>query len=138
MGEEIEKYADIIGLEHPTSKRHPRMKPSDRAAQFSPFAALTGYDAAVLEAARVTDKKIELSEEAKTVLNEKMHMILESEPSEVVITYFMPDKKKSGGSYEKACGFVLSIDEYERVVKMSNGRIIPIDDITEIDGNIFG
>ena len=134
-----EDFEDIINLEHPTSKRHPRMKLSDRAAQFSPFAALTGYDDAVVEAGRVTEKKRELSEEAKSILNEKMRLLLDKadEPPTVTVTYFVSDSKKEGGKYERCEGTVYSIDEYKRILKFSTGIDIPIENIVEIEGEIF-
>ena len=135
-----EGYEDIINLEHPTSKRHPRMKLSDRAAQFSPFAALTGYEDAVVEAARITEKRIELSEEEKIILNEKLVFIMENKNASPIVTirYFVPDKLKDGGEYLTVTDSISDIDGYRRVVKMLGGMEIPIDEITEIDGVLFG
>lgn len=128
-------YEDIISLPHPDSPNHPRMPMSDRAAQFSPFAALTGYDAAISEAARRTDQKIEPDEYALSSLNEKLQIIAErmNENMEVTITYFLPDGKKAGGAYVAVAGVVKKIDDYERVLVMCDGTRIPIDDILEID-----
>ena len=110
-----------------------------RAAQFSPFAALTGYDAAVAEAGRLTDKKIILSEDMKTILNEKINILLEyiGERPVAVFTYFVPDKRKEGGSYVSLTGEVCRIDEYERAVILSDGVKIPIEDILEIESELF-
>lgn len=136
---DVEKYEDIINLEHPTSKRHPRMKFADRAAQFSPFAALTGYDDAIVETARVTDRKIELSDDAKTVLNEKLVMIFESDlpESDVTVTYFVADERKLGGKYVSVTGRAVRFDEYKRTVVMACGTEISIEDIIDIDGHMF-
>ena len=94
-------YEDIINLPHPVSKNHPQMSLRDRAAQFAPFAALTGHDAAIKEAVRLTDERLELSEEVIAQLNEKINIIRNNIGIEqnVSITYFVPDAKKAGGSY---------------------------------------
>jgi hypothetical protein len=134
-----EAYDDIINLPHHVSTTHPHMSVIDRAAQFSPFAALTGYDAAVKETARQTDERIELDESMKDALNDWLHIISEriKEHPEIAITYFQPDAKKNGGTYVTATGTAKKIDEYERVVVMTNGAAIPIDEIISIDGQIF-
>lgn len=133
-------YDDIINLPHHTSASRPHMSAHDRAAQFSPFAALTGYDSAITETARLTDKRVELDEYSKADLNERLCIIQRQmdEQTEVSITYFQPDKKKSGGAYFTATGCVKKIDEYERTVVMQDDTKIPIDDIFEIDGELFG
>lgn len=133
------EYDDIINLPRPVSKTRPRMKMIDRAAQFSPFAALTGYDAAVKETARLTDRRIELSEDMKIALNDRLQIIADriKEQPEVAITYFEPDKRKKGGAYITANGTVKKIDEYNRTVIMTDGTLIPIDEIISIDGQIF-
>ena len=111
----------------------------NRAAQFSPFAALTGYDAAVKETARLTDKKIALDEYAKSMLNEKLQMIAEhiDDLPEIAFTYFVPDKKKSGGAYVSVTGQVKEIDEYERVVRLCDGLKIPTRQIFGIASVLF-
>lgn len=128
-------YEDIINLPHHTSAVRPGMSIRDRAAQFSPFAALTGYNSAIAETARITDKKIELDEYSKADLNEKLCMIQEQidEQPEVTITYFRPDHRKSGGAYVTAAGFVKKINTYERTLVMQDDTIILIEDILEID-----
>jgi len=133
------EYDDIINLPHHVSATHPHMKAIDRAAQFSPFAALTGYDAAVKETARLTDKRIELSEDMKTFLSDRLQIIEDriKEQPEITITYFQPDAKKKGGAYITAISTVKKIDEYERIVVMTDGTAIPIDEIISIDGQIF-
>ena len=133
------KYDDMIYLPNPTPTCKPRMSLHDRAAQFSPFAALTGYEDAVEETARLTDTRLELSEDMKTILNEKMQMIVDNLDSEpiVTITYFVPDKKKSGGAYVDATGVVKEIDEYERCIVMTDKKKIPIEQIRAIESELF-
>lgn len=132
-------YDDIINLPHHQSLTSPHMSAYDRAAQFSPFAALTGYEDAVAETARLTDKKAELDEYGKSDLNERLNIIQDTldEQPKVSITYFLPDKKKSGGEYVTVSGCVKKIDEYEHIVVMLDATKIPIDDIAEINGEIF-
>ncbi len=133
------KYDDIIHLPHHVSATRPHMSAIDRAAQFSPFAALTGHGAAVKETARLTDERIELDEDIKDDLSHRMQIVSDSvkEQSEISITYFKPDAKKNGGEYVTSISSVKKIDEYERVVVMTDGTIIPIDEIINIDGEIF-
>ena len=133
------EYDDIINLPHHVSKTRPPMKAIDRAAQFSPFAALTGYDAAIKETARLTDKKLELDESMKDALSRRLQIIADwmKKRPEISITFFQPDMKKSGGAYVTAIGTVKKIDEYERIVIMTDGTAIPIDEIISIDGRIF-
>lgn len=132
-------YDDIINLPHHISEIHPHMPELDRAAQFSPFAALTGYDDAVREAARLTDERIELDEYMKEALSDRLQIIAHhmKEQPEITITYFQSDKKKSGGTYITATGSVKKIDGYKRIVVMDDGTTIPIDEIISIDGQIF-
>lgn len=134
-----DKYEDIIHLPHPTSQNHPRMSLYDRAAQFSPFAALTGHEAAIRETARLTDEKRELDEDAISRLNERLHLIRENIGSELVvtITYFVPDDKKAGGAYLSHSGVVKRIDAYERAVIMTDKTVIPIEQISDIEGDFF-
>lgn len=130
-----EKYADIIGLPHHRSPTRPPMSNYDRAAQFSPFAALTGYDAAVAETARLTDSRIELTEDKKQLLDEKLHLLLDmaAHPPAVRITRFIPDERKAGGSYETVTCRVASVDTYEGCVVLTDKRRIPIADISDIE-----
>ena len=132
-------YVDIINLPHHQSAIHLHMSSYDRAAQFSPFAALTGYEDAVTETARLTDVKIDLDDYDKAALNERLNMIQDTldEQPEVSITYFLPDKWKSGGAYVTVTGVVKKIDEYEHIVLMRDALKIPIDDIAKINGEIF-
>ena len=117
----------------------PRMSLYERAAQFSPFAALTGYEDAVEETARLTDARLELSEDMKTILNEKMQMIVDNMDADpiVTITYFVPDKKKEGGAYVDVTGIVKEIDEYERCIVMTDKKKIPIEQVRAIEGDLF-
>ena len=139
MTESETKYADIIGLPHHTSRTRPRMSVSARAAQFAPFTALTGYGAAVDETARLTDDRIVLDENAKAMLDGKLQIIAEhiAEHPEITVTYFEPDKKKSGGAYISVTGQVKEIDEYERIVRLCDGMKIPIEQIYGIVSELF-
>lgn len=132
-------YDDIIHLPHPVSKKHPPMSAIDRAAQFSPFAALTGYDAAVKETARLTDARLELDEYEIAALNDRLQVISArlAERPKVSITYFLPDSKKAGGAYVTVTGWVKKINANERAAIMEDGIRIPIEDIIEIKGDIF-
>ena len=133
------KYDDIINLPHHTSPKRPRMSMIDRAAQFSPFAALTGYDAAVKETARLTDRRIELDEYSKAALDERLRLVQEhlKEYPEVTITYFQPDERKDGGAYLSVTGSIKKFDAYEKCVVMMDKQKILIDVIFAIDGDIF-
>lgn len=133
------KYDDIINLPNSTSKSHPRMSLYARAAQFSPFAALTGHEAAIRETARQTDKKEILSDEVIAGLNEKLRVIAENIGSEqiVTITWFVPDERKSGGAYMTHSGVVKKINEYEHTIIMTDNTIIPIGQISEIESKLF-
>ncbi|MGN0686785.1 MAG: hypothetical protein ACI4KA_01610 [Oscillospiraceae bacterium] len=111
----------------------------NRAASFAPFAALTGYDDAVRETARLTSERIELDEGTKEVLNDKLRIALDKadEQPEISITYFLPDTRKSGGAYVTVKAVIKRIDEYERLVIFTDKSTIPIDDIYEIEGDIY-
>ncbi len=132
-------YDDIIGLPHHVSATRPQMPRENRAAQFSPFSALVGHDAIIKEAARVTDQKIELGEEAIAELDIKLNMLadmIDSRPM-IAVTHFVPDDKKDGGSYVTITGAVKRIDEYERAVVMVNGEKIGIENILDMESEIF-
>ena len=132
-------YDDIIHLPHHVSKTRPQMSMEDRAAQFSPFAALTGYDAAILETGRLTEDKLELGEETQAILDRKQRYlaeIIDTKP-EITVTYFVPDEKKSGGAYSTATGFLKRIDEYERELVLTDGRKIQLDAIFDIESGEF-
>lgn len=137
MKKETHRYDDIINLSHPTSRKHPRMSMHDRAAQFSPFAALTGHDAAIRETARLTEEKIEQSEEMISRLNEKLQIIADNPGMEVTVTYFVPDGKKAGGAYVAHTGTVKRVDGYERTLIMTDRTVIPVEQIREIESERF-
>ena len=128
-----------MGLPHHVSKTRPQMPMSDRAAQFAPFAALTGYDAAIKETGRLTVERIELDVEALSALDMKYQLLMEAldEAPEVIITYFRPDERKAGGKYVSAVGAVKKIDDFERRITMQDGAKIPMDDVLSIEGELF-
>lgn len=132
-------YNDIINLPHYVSAKRPQMAMLVRAAQFSPFAALTGYDDAIHETARLTNDKIDLSEEEKETLDRKQQILSEqlTDHPALTITYFVPDGKKSGGAYVTINGNLKKIDEFERWMLLTNGTKIPLDDIADIDSELF-
>lgn len=134
-----EEYEDIIHLPHHVSTTHPHMAVINRAAQFSPFAALTGYDDAIKETARLTDDRVELDEYMEAALSDRLQIIADrlNEYPEIAITYFQPDEKKNGGAYVTIVSAAKRIDEYERVIVMTDGRVISIDEIISIEGQIF-
>ena len=133
------RYNEIINLPHHVSKTRPQMPMSDRAAQFAPFAALTGYDSAIKETGRLTDEKIEMDEEALNILNMKFQILVDSldDEPEVTFTYFKPDERKAGGAYIEITGTVKKVDDFERLIVMQNGTKMPMDDILNIEGEIF-
>ena len=133
------RYDEIMGLPHHVSKTRPQMPMSDRAAQFAPFAALTGYDSAIKETGRLTNERIELDEEALTALDRKYQLLMDvfDDAPEVTITYFQPDEWKAGGKYVSATGAVKKVDDFERQITMRDGTRIPMDDVLSIDGELF-
>ncbi len=135
----MEKYKDIINLPHKQSSKRPHMSLLDRAAQFAPFAALVGYDDAIKETGRLTDERIEMSEENLVVLNTRYQILVDhlGEEPEVTITYFVPDIYKTGGSYIEKTGVVKKLDAYERLITMADGTRIFMDDVLTLEGNIF-
>lgn len=137
--DDIHRYDDMINLLHPASTNHPHMPIQDRAAQFAPFAALTGHDAAIRETARLTNRKVELDPERKAVLDEKLQMLreeIEKHPG-ISVTYFQPDEKKSGGAYVTITGIVKKIDVHEQALVTTDGLKISIDGIMELDSELF-
>ena len=134
----MRNYDDIIHLERPISK-HKKLGDDSRAAQFAPFAALTGYDGQIKEVARITENKIELSDEEKELLNSKLNYLnehLKSEP-EVTFVYFISDKKKEGGKYTKKKGKLKRIDAVNCFVKFQDNFILSMDDIIDIEINLY-
>lgn len=132
-------YEDIINLPHHVSTKHPQMTRTARAAQFAPFAALTGYSDAIKETSRLTSKRIELDEELKIILNNKLQLILDNinETPEVSFTYFIYDNLKSGGEYVTITGIVKKIDIVNGYIFLTDKTKIPINEIININSNIF-
>lgn len=130
----MSRYDDIIHLPHHVSSTRAHMPLPDRAAQFMPFRALTGYEDAVRETARYTDEKIELTEDEKAVLNTTLQRLSDSLAGQprVAVTYFRPDKRKAGGSYVTATGRLKKMDDVEGVLILTGGERIVIEDILEI------
>ena len=129
------QYDDIIHLPHHVSEKHPQMPIIDRAAQFSPFAALTGYDAAIVETARVTDQKRELSEDEKQIISSALHALqrrITTDPV-VTVTYFQPDERKAGGAYKTVTGSAKKVDEHLSVLALTDGTVIPFDSIMSLE-----
>ena len=127
------KYDDIINLPHHVSKTHPQMSMEARAAQFAPFAALTGYEDEIDETVRVTDEKVELNEEQKDKLNRKLQEIKKLVAKPILsITYFVPDLRKEGGKYVTSTGIFKKIDEYKKIIVLEDGVEIPICNIVEL------
>lgn len=129
----MSSYNDIIDLPH-YEPRHPRMPLGNRAAQFAPFAALTGHGAAIAETARLTESMVELSNEEHSRLSRRLILAFESNAC-VTITYFIPDKIKAGGKYDVIKGRIKKIDDTERIIIVKDGQVIPLDFITAIDGD---
>ena len=131
----MSNYEDIINLERPISKKHGKMSIGDRVAQFAPFAALTGFGAVIKETARLTDSKIELDEEEKQILNQKLQIIKSklTEMPFITLTYFEKDLLKEGGKYINLTGNIKKIDEYNQEIVMTDGTKIRIEDIIEIN-----
>ena len=127
-------YDDIIALPHPEPRTHPRMSLHDRAAQFSPFAALTGHSAAIAETGRLTDSRITLDESEMTRVDAALQRLRELLPQApaVSITYFVPDERKTGGSYQTITGVVRRIDTVNSVLLLTDQRAIPIPDILDV------
>ena len=135
-------YDDIINLPHHVSARHPQMPLKDRAAQFSPFAALTGYAgevAEVAEAARLTETKIELTEDQRAMLDERLCLLEDILPErpDVTFTYFVPDQRKQGGAYTTVTGKLKRLDRIEQNIILTNGIAIPVNDLLEVKSEIW-
>lgn len=129
------QYDDIIRLPHPDSPKHPRMSLYDRAAQFSPFAALTGHSAAIAETGRLTDQRMELDEYEMARVDAELQRLQELLPSRPTasITYFVPDERQNGGSYQTVTGSVKRIDAVNGVIQMTDRQCIPIADVFSIE-----
>ena len=137
-------YDDIINLSRPASRNHPPMPLHERAAQFSPFAALTGHEAAIKEKARLTEEKQELSEDVKALLNEQLTWIKENMGTNIggeqtiTVTFFVPDDRRAGGAYVTYSGIVKKVDTYEHTLVFKDETIIPMDQIRQLKGPMFG
>ena len=126
------KYDDMLHLPHHVSPTRRRMTMAERAAQFSPFAALVGYEDAVRETGRVVGQRVELSDEEKAVLDRKQRVILEA-----IVTYFRPDSRKDGGEYVRHTGAVKKVREIERALVFVDGVEVPFGDVVELAGDLF-
>lgn len=128
------RYDDIIGLPHHVSDRHTHMSSTDRAAQFAPFAALTGHDASIRETARLTDQPMELTEDRKVALDRVFQYLLRhlEERPEITITHFVPDNKKSGGTYVSTTGRIATLKQSQRLIVMEDQSAIPIDSVYDV------
>lgn len=132
-------YDDIIKLPRPVSPTHPRMSVANRAAQFAPFAALTGFEAAIKETGRITSDQVELDEDTLSILDRKLR-ILAREVTErplVTVTYFSQDEKKAGGSYATVSKELIKIDGYQHTLVLEDGTSVPIQDIVELESDLF-
>lgn len=130
----MNNYDDIINLPHHISVKHPRLSKEQRAAQFAPFAALTGYGDAIKETARITEDRIELDEEEKKKIDNKILELKNkiNDKPKVTITFFVPDIKKSGGEYVTIIGNLKKIDEYNKLLILEDKKKISIKEIIEI------
>ena len=135
------RYDDILYLPHHVSPTRQRMTMAERAAQFSPFAALVGYGEAIRETGRAVGQQMELSEEEKAVLDQKQQIILaaleQGEEPEVTVTYFQPDRKKDGGEYVSYTGSIKKYKEIENTLVFGGGKEIPLSGIVDLTGTVF-
>lgn len=138
LDQDIKKYEDILDLPHHVSRKRPQMSLGDRAAQFSPFAAVVGHEEAIKETARRTDRRKELDETEKAMIDAQLREIEVNLPngSEIEIEYFLPDERKAGGKYLIKIGKVKKFDPYLRLVHMIDGTCIPIDEISRIASHL--
>lgn len=131
----IDNYEDIINLPHHISKKYPRMSLEARSAQFAPYAALTGYDEVLAETARITNRRIEIDENLKTIIDSKLQIIRENikNKPQISVVYFVPDLKKNGGKYVTVNGNVKKIDEYRNVVVLEDNMEIEVKEIIQLE-----
>ena len=134
----MSNYTDIINLKRPVSN-HNHLSIESRASQFSPFAALTGYDSEVKETARITDKRIEIDDGLREMLNVKLNYLIDHirENPNISITYFVKDSKKDGGKYLTKQGTIKRIDTVNEIIKFNDNMVIPMNDMINITGDIF-
>ena len=132
-------YDDIIDLPHHVSTTRPQMPMSDRAAQFSPFAALTGYDAAIKETGRLTDAHVELDEDELKRLDAKFQILANHlrDGADVTITYFKPDERKEGGAYLTITGSIKKVNSFDRLLMMQDGTCVHMDQIVGLESALF-
>ena len=132
-------YDDMMTLSYPRPTNRRRMTMAERAAQFSPFAALTGYDAAIAETGRLTDTQVELASDGQIMLNEKLCLLKDclEENLEILVTYFVPDERKSGGAYQQTTGVARKLDSVRKILVMNNGQEIPFERIWDIQGSFI-
>jgi hypothetical protein len=131
----IDNYEDIINLPHHISKKYPRMSLDARSAQFAPYAALTGYDEVLAETARITNARIEIDENLKTIIDSKLQIIKENikNKPQISVVYFVPDLKKNGGKYVTVNGNVKKIDEYRNVLVLDDNTEIEVKEIIQLE-----
>lgn len=138
MNDARKEYADIIDREHHVSKKRQPMARLNRAAQFAPFAALTGYDDLIRESERETEKALDLDEDSKSALNDKLVWLFhQDDPPEATFTIFVPDSKKAGGEYVPVTGTIERYDEFSQSITLEGGRVLFIEDISKIDCDAF-
>ena len=133
------KYDDMLRLPHHVSASRKPMAMTARAAQFAPFAALSGYDAEVQEAGRLTDRPIEPDEYEKEALNARLRLLARHFREEWVVSlvFFQPDERKAGGAYVTRTGTVKKLNETERLLTLTDGTVIPLDDLIALEGEEF-
>ena len=138
MSDARKEYADIIDREHHVSKKRQQMARLNRAAQFAPFAALTGYDDLIRESERETDEQLDLDEDSKAALNEKLVWLFHQDnPPEATFTVLVPDSKKIGGEYVPVTGKIAKYDEFSQSITLESGRVLFIEDISKIESDTF-
>ena len=139
MTDQTDQYRDMLYLPHKQSATRKHMSVHDRAAQFAPFAALTGYDSAIDETARFTEDRLPRSEADEELLNERVRFLSEriAEQPEVTVTYFLPDERKAGGAYVACTGRVKRIEPLPQRILCTDGREVPLEDILTIESPLF-
>ncbi len=125
------KYDDIIDLPHPISAKHPRMGMTERAAQFSPFSALVGYEDAIGESGRLTQREVELDRDAREILNRQLSYLHDHPGQRILLTYFRPDERKDGGSYVQTEGVVKKVDPLRQVLVLQT-ETVPMGTILDL------
>ncbi len=132
-------YDDILYLPHHRSLTHPHMSGHSRAAQFAPFAALSGYEDAISETARLTERRPVLTEEERDALDVRLQILMElaTERPEITVTWFIPDERKEGGAIDRTTGTVRRVDPYEALLYFTDGRTLPLQNICAVSSQIF-